>query len=518
MIEAELKITLDEAGLARLRRQPALARLRVGERRTQQLVSVYYDTPEHALAAAGVALRLRRVGRGWVQTIKRKGADAVASSGFFSHEEDERPAAGGRLVLSGDDPDGALAAVRAAAADAPLAPVFETRIRRQSQNLRTEDGSEVELALDDGEVRAGEASSPIREAEIELVSGTVGAVFAVGRSLFHQGPVLFSAENKAARGYALAKSGEVQTRLVPRNARTLAIAGDATAESVARDVFRDCLAQISTNMAVVAGSEAPEGPHQLRVGLRRLRTAFGLFRSVLGAEATAALSQTARDLGRTVGTLRDADVLVGEVVAGAFGDGLDAAAREALTTALEADRVAVRERVRAALAAEPTVRFLFDLGEFIEARGWLDPGDYSQTGRLAAPIGEVAPAMLRKRHHRVMKAGKRIRKLDAEGLHALRKELKKLRYAVDMLGPLYAKDRVAPFLRSLKELQDAFGSMNDAAMAHAELSGDRAPARGDPDVQRAVGWVLGTLAARVARDRPDLFGRWDRLAAAQPFW
>jgi triphosphatase len=87
-----------------------------------------------------------------------------------------------------------------------------------------------------------------------------------------------------------------------------------------------------------------------------------------------------------------------------------------------------------------------------------------------------------------------------------------------MLGVLHDKDEVAPYLRSLKDLQDAFGSMNDAAMAHHELSGPDAPARDDPDAQRAVGWVLGTLAARESRDRPALFARWDKLAGAKTFW
>ena len=52
---------------------------------------------------------------------------------------------------------------------------------------------------------------------------------------------------------------------------------------VARDVLRDCHAQIAANLVVVAGSTEPEGPHQLRVGLRRLRTAFAVFEDSLGA-------------------------------------------------------------------------------------------------------------------------------------------------------------------------------------------------------------------------------------------
>ena len=92
-----------------------------------------------------------------------------------------------------------------------------------------------------------------------------------------------------------------------------------------------------------------------------------------------------------------------------------------------------------------------------------------------------------------MKRGRKVRKLDAAGLHELRKELKKLRYTVDMLAPLYGGGRMRSYLRALKELQDSFGSMNDAVMAGEALSGPEAPARGGPG-----GAARGGLDARHA--------------------
>ena len=55
-------------------------------------------------------------------------------------------------------------------------------------------------------------------------------------------------------------------------------------------------------------------------------------------------------------------------------------------------------------------------------------------------------------------------------------------------------------------------------MARQELTGADAPAADDPEAQRGVGWTLGTLAIRVADDRPALFERWDRMAEEKPFW
>ena len=117
-----------------------------------------------------------------------------------------------------------------------------------------------------------------------------------------------------------------------------------------------------------------------------------------------------------------------------------------------------------------------------------------------------------------MKRGKRIETLDAAALHELRKELKKLRYAVDALAPIFPGRKFADYLGSLKELQDAFGSLNDAAMAGTVLSGPEAPGAGDAAAQRGVGWVLGALAVQAGDDRPKLFERWEDLAKAKPFW
>lgn len=513
MIETELKFTLDAAAEARLRRHAGLEAMRLAPRRTQDLVSIYYDTPDQALAAAGMSLRLRKVGRRWIQTIKRRADDA--GNGLFSNHETECPAPGGRLVPSGADP--AFAAVAEARAGAPLAPLFETRVRRTVERLGAPGGGEIELALDRGTIVAGDLTAPILEAEFELKAGDTGAVFEVARALFDQGPVRFATANKSARGYALARGAAVDEPLTARTAGALKCAPSASVETVARDVLRDCFAQISRNMVVVAASDMIEGPHQLRVGLRRLRTALAVFSPSFGGGATEPLNDEARRLGQVVSGLRDLDVLIGDV-ANLAELGLDDAARDALLAALRDLREGRRAEVRAALAAPEAVGFLFDLGRFIEARGWLAPSDYDQTTRLAAPIAEVAPAILGKRRRKAMKLGRDVRNLDSEGLHTLRKELKKLRYAAEMFDSLFPARKVGVYLRALKDIQDSFGSMTDAAMAEGWLTGPDAPGHGSPDAQRAAGWVLGALAVQVRDDRPKLFERWERLAKADAFW
>ncbi|TPE48296.1 CYTH and CHAD domain-containing protein [Amaricoccus solimangrovi] len=508
--EVELKLTLDPGAEARLRRDPALE-TRTCPGRTANLVSIYYDTPDEALARAGIALRLRREGRRWIQTIKRRTGDDVA--GLFANEEVECPAPGARLVLEGKDP--AFAAVTGAAGGAPLSPMFETRVKRRIEVLGMPEGV-VELGIDQGEIVAGSRVEPILEAELELKEGAVAAVYTAARRLFHSGPIRFAKLNKSARGYALARGeDDAAARKKPAAPDFSAKSG---AEKVARDILRDCFAQITREQERLADETAPEGAHQLRVGLRRLRTALKLFEPVLGTGGEGArLSETARTLGQAISPLRDLDVLeeeIGELVE----SGLDAPARDALVAAISERREQERARARAAMAGPEGVRFLFDLGQFIETRGWLVPSDYDQTARLAQPVGEVAGQMLGKRLKAARKRAKHLEHLDEHELHDLRKALKKLRYGVEMLAPIYGGREVSHYVRAIKDLQDKFGSLTDAAMARGWLTGEAALGATDPAAQRAAGWLLGTMTARVVADRPRIFAFWKELAGRDPFW
>ena len=245
----------------------------------------------------------------------------------------------------------------------------------------------------------------------------------------------FAQANKAVRGYRLARTGGAEPRR--RGGPAARFDPDATVETVARDIFRDCLGQVAANMALVAESTAIEGPHQLRVGLRRLRTAFAVFGPSLGEGAMAPLSEAARELGGWSGRLRDVDVLVEEVVGGRRELGLDAPARggpRRRARGPAASRCAPRcarrwRRPRRSGSCSTSAR---------SSRGAAGsaPSDYSQTDRLAAPVGDVAPAILDRRRRKARKRGEDP-PARRRALHELRKELKKLRYAVDMLGPIY---------------------------------------------------------------------------------
>src|SRR5512143_830578 len=73
IVETELKLHISAEHLQQLKRHPFLRSLSSGRAKTQKLYSIYYDTADLELRRQAMALRLRRVGRQWIQTLKGGG-------------------------------------------------------------------------------------------------------------------------------------------------------------------------------------------------------------------------------------------------------------------------------------------------------------------------------------------------------------------------------------------------------------------------------------------------------------
>jgi CHAD domain-containing protein len=144
--------------------------------------------------------------------------------------------------------------------------------------------------------------------------------------------------------------------------------------------------------------------------------------------------------------------------------------------------------------------------------------DFDQTARLAAPVSELAAGALGRLWKKVRKSAHELESLDVRQRHELRKELKKLRYAVEFFCPLYPTRRVDSFLKQLKKLQAVFGDLNDAATVRTMLTRADPPLAEGPGTQRAVGWVIGASQARAEFGWASAKARWRSLKEVRPFW
>lgn len=514
MSETELKFVLDEAMSGAVRGRVRTLRLGTGRSTTKMLRSIYLDTPEHALHAAGISLRLRRDGRKWLQTVK---AGRQLHGGLSQAQEVECPAPGGRLSLQAIPDEAIRDEVLQRVEGRPLQPVCETLIKRSLRELSLEDGTRAELAVDVGEIRADGRAATLHEIEIELLEGRPAGLFDIAQALLPEGGLRFSRLSKSARGYLLAEKGWIEPPCAPRKAAAVSIDRDQNAELAARDVLRECLDQIATNIHVIRELDDPEGPHQLRIGLRRLRSVFSVYAPVLESPEMERLGEEARWLGQEVGSLRDLDVVADEIVRREAGLHPDELGLGSLADVLSLQAAERRLQLRKVLVEARSQRFLLDLARFTETRGWLVPEDFDQTGRLAMPVAELAEQSLAKCWKKVGKRARKLEALDVEQRHELRKALKALRYAAEFFSPLYPAKRVGPFVKHLKKLQVVFGDLNDAATVRTMLSGT-AVHDGDAAAHRAVGWMIGASQARAELRWAGAKALWRELERSRPFW
>src|SRR5690349_3400218 len=292
--EIELKLRVRPEDLRRLSAAPPLARAR-GSTRT--LESVYFDTPDLQLRRSGTVLRVRRDGKRYIQTLKADGVGAALQN----REETETPVRGVRPDL-----ERLRRRFPALAAD-DLRPIFVSRVRR---TVRRVNG--IEIAFDTGEIRTPEgASEAVSEVELELKSGASRDVFALALKLADSIPFTIETRTKSERGYALAgnkPSGAV-------HARAIELAPEASAGEAIGTIFRRCLDHLTANQALALDKADPGSIHQMRVALRRTRSALGLLREVLPADERRALAAEAKWLAGLLGDVRDLDVFAAETLA-----------------------------------------------------------------------------------------------------------------------------------------------------------------------------------------------------------
>ena len=177
-----------------------------------------------------------------------------------------------------------------------------------------------------------------------------------------------------------------------------------------------------------------------------------------------------------------------------------------------------RESLLLVLNGRRTQAFELDLVRFVETRGWFEGTDLDQSRRLAAPVSVFADEALARRWKKTRNRARGLKKLSVAERHELRKELKKLRYTFEFFGPLYEPKRTARLARRLEALQDIFGDLNDAAMLRRLLTDPAFAPAADPELQRAVGWILGATQLRADIAWAEAAGLWRRLKRSRRFW
>ncbi len=486
-MEIELKLSLAPAHVARVRRHPLLAGSKAEHNR---LHSIYFDTPDFALTRRLIALRLRRVGYHWVQTVK---AAAPAVGALSARPEWEAQVMGNRPDLAVLAPE-ALALLVGIDLER-LAPVFVTEVKRATWQVSL-DGTAMEIALDQGEIRSGTATSPVCEIELELKSGAPDGLFAAALALSQRVPLGIDSRSKAAIGYRLA--GAVQP--APSKA-TWPRLDPAEAAGVAwTRLVEAALAQLVDNLpGFLEQAEEIEYLHQIRVALRRLLSLARLLGPL--AQTEPAWRSPLREIMTVLNPARDWDVFLRETL-----PRLDLPGDAGFTAGTAALAAEARRAAQAALSGAVFTHTVLTLGRELLA----PPTGISSTGAWAA-------AVLEQRWNGVKRRGAALAKAPGNAMaerHQLRIAVKKLRYASDALAGMYGK-RGGKAMARLEALQESLGTLNDLATAERLM---HALVAAHPEACFSAGRVVGLLDA-MAREHDCTKPHLQReIVAIVPFW
>lgn len=519
--EIELKLLTDPAHLTSLAERLRQSPLAYSQLDARFLESLYFDTADRRLHDRGVVLRVRRVGERCIQTLKAKLADGGAHSvrGEWECEVEAMLPALERIT----DPE-ALDRLGVVLPE-ELALLFRTRVERRvmlvEQPVPGAAPAIIEVAFDDGAVETETAKEPITEVELELKTGSTRGLYLLVRELRQWAPLRISTADKARRGYRLAAEAAPEAVRAGR----LGLDPEASVGEALGHILRACLGQWLENLAAAADGRDIEGVHQLRVAIRRCRSALSLFTEAIGAAERRRWNDRLKAIVAATGPARDLDVFLAETlpaIATAAGED-DAAA----LAAVEARARAVREKAYA-----DTRRFLdgrehadlgLDFADWIGLEGWHETVTAEEAAILASPVTDLARRLLEKRHRKVRKLGRHFSRLNDMERHEVRLALKKLRYGVEFLGGLFPGKAARRYAKAAAELQDLLGQANDRAGTRALLNGlaEAAPARPVAErlaLERGLGFILGWQEQTAAAQRREADAAWAEFAEQRPFW
>ena len=496
-MEIEIKLSVHSGDLPALLRAVGEVATVVEPAATKRLESRYYDTPSRKLKSKGMTLRVRRSGRRFIQPVKTEG------KGLFSRGEWEKPVASFAPEMDGQA-DG-------------LAEVFLTSIERNRLvacfPAWRSDPSRIELAMDIGVIRAGGRELPVSEVELELIDGTAADLFDLGARLAELVPLRLCVDAKSARGFRLADDAPPPSVKADR----LEFPDDISLEDGMRESLQACLRQWLANQASALDGRDPEGVHQMRVALRRLRSAINFFKDFIPDPPLEEFRDQSRWVAGSLGPARDWDVFLLETLPPVMELWPEHRGLRALYEGARRMRDDGYTEARVAMSSPAYTVFALRLAGWVERRGWRVGLSEDGMQAVKRPMTDHAGGLLDRLYRRAMEAGDDFDDLDAEAKHQVRIALKKLRYAGEFFRSLYPRKDVKRFRDALTEMLDLLGKLNDLTVAQG-LCGALLEAADDETLASGTAALVTFHEQRGQVSDKALSKAWGDLRIADPFW
>ena len=446
--EVELKLYCPPEEFVRLETHPLIT-AGVEQGGSKRLENTYFDTPDLALHQERIALRVRTTPTEKLQTVK---CAASSLAGLSSRPEWEIPYPGS-FEFSGIE----AAQVRLFLEErqSGLIPVFTTVFERRTWRIDVSKKICILVMLDQGQVSSGDVLLPISEVELELVQGQPEDLLDFAIALATHLPLVPNDVSKAERGYHLFLNRAV----CPQKASPSPLDAKHNTAEAFQLLASQGMQMWQANLLGTLTSPDQEFVHQFRVSLRRLNTLIKVFKPVLPERYQAQWTKRIKELSQITGEVRDLDVMrlgVLEPLLESEQPAIHAHANVALAALDHAKQAAVAQLKRHCYGG-PVLLFARDLQD-------LDSGDFPKN------LPRFAEKQLSSLHRNTVKRLARTLKVPRPGnAHRFRISLKHLRYSCEFFSPLFDGVEMLGYAKTIADLQDAFGFINDFHVAHSRM-------------------------------------------------
>ncbi len=297
-------------------------------------------------------------------------------------------------------------------------------------------------------------------------------------------------------------------------AKTSPVNRKQTVEQAFAKILRKDMALVQQWEPIALAGKDTEGVHQMRVGLRRMRSALTLFRPAIPRKITTPLAKEMRWAAHQLDHARDLDVYIEENFL--KNGGKQRRGEKQMLKIASQDREKTYQQVRDFITGKRFTAFERQVSYWLEAKDWRSQLANKQRNTLKGRITPFAAQVLEQHRAQVLEDGKDIRRLDADALHQLRIDCKKLRYATEFFDPLYGKSMIA-FTQHLKGLQDMLGTLHDSAVMKG-LQKNLLKGHKNPNMKYFTGKLEGQRSKDAKKLIATLEQRWKTFSKTKPPW
>lgn len=426
-----------------------VAGIAVGPTGQKLLEATYYDTDRLDLARWGVTLRHRAESGSTGKWTVKLPSDLGRAPGLLSRTESDFQ--GGSETV----PTEASEFVRDFTRGRQLREICRLTTTRTISTLTRRGESKPFAELDDDRVEyetPGAATGRFREVEVELEDGFDGSVSPqLSDALEAAGARAGSGEPKVLRAIGW-EPPPLPPQKLGKDSTTAELTSYAIAASLRRLLF---------HLPLVRTTQEPEPVHQARVAARRLRSDLSTLEEVLKRKPQRRMRSGLRDLGRRLGSLRDADVMAGRL-SESVSKLSDEEQQEAgaYVERIDQEREVLRSRVLDYIGSSKSAA---EIDRLVEAV------DVPPVSKPQMRAGRILPPLVARRWNGLKRRVDRLGRVPSDRkLHRVRIDAKRCRYAAELAAPVLGKE-ASRLADALADVQTALGDVHDAVVLEVWL-------------------------------------------------